>query len=931
MMSYQRIIEFGPYRLLPETRLLLHDGAPVKIGGRALDILLVLAERPGEIISHREIMARVWPNLTIEDSGLRVQMAALRKVIGDTSPPHRLVVNVVGLGYALLASATTTQGRFGGQDRSVAQVALPKRAGTTVGRSSDLQKVSENLRSSRFVTIHGPGGIGKTTLAIDIATAEAAAFADGVRFVDLGLVSAEGSVAGAVAVALGLAVQRPDPTRSIFEYLATRSLLLVLDCCEHVVDAAAALAEQMIERTPGICILATSREPLRAAGEVVYRLGPLSVPPDGARLRAADLAAYSAPQLFVERAVALGLPAPLSDEDVNLCAVICRRVDGIALALELAAGRAATHGLRQTADQLRDHVQLNWKGRRTAPARHQTLSAMLAWSYDLIAEGERALLASLSVFMGWFTLDDAAAMAAVADREEFVESLAQLVSKSLVAVETGGARVRYRLLDATRAYVQRKLAAQDVAALRRRHAEHYLRATGGREAAAPERHLSTDLLANIRAALTGAFSEKGDDNVAVNLAANSADLFLQRGMVEEALSSAARALAALPRTEAGPRAEMKLRVALAHATMYVNGTPDRVENVMLGAVDACEAAGALAEKFTLLCSLHMFRRSRGQLDTLLPIAQEAAKVAARLKNPAATVVSGIMTGLSHQMLGNLAEALASLSPVRRHEVHRDPALRHFHRFHPPADIVYARTKWLLGYPDQAPAAIVAADDIRPDDDPAIACHLLFWGVRVFYWLGEWDSVDLWAERMIDLSAAHGFLPHLWFGQALRAEVAIRSGDRRSGISILRNAIARLEAPEVGIRTPWLNACLAEALGAEGLVDQGLALIEDFDPDPGQRYDAFRPEILRVHGQLLAQAGDPAAAERLLRLAVAMARAHDALSWQLKAATTLAELLLATGRGSDARALLSQVHARFTEGFGTADLRRAQDLLDKIDG
>ena len=307
-------IEFGPFRLFAAERRLLNGETPVPIGGRALDILVALVERAGEVVTKRELFARVWPDITVDESSLRVQVAALRKALGDGGEQPRFILNVAGRGYMFVGS-------YSGGEAPLSRTwitAPPTRPGRIIGRQPDIAAVSDLLTRHRLVTVHGPGGIGKTTLGLAVASLLAPAVDDGVCFVDLSLNADTGAVAHDLASALGLTVRANDPTANIVTFLRSRNLLLVLDGCEAKIDAAAALAEGIVDEAPGVCVLTTSREPLRARGEYVYPLGPLPAPPEDAAHSVTELLNYPAAQLFCERAAEGGYQAEVGDADAVL-------------------------------------------------------------------------------------------------------------------------------------------------------------------------------------------------------------------------------------------------------------------------------------------------------------------------------------------------------------------------------------------------------------------------------------------------------------------------------------------------------------------------------------------------------------------------------------------------------------------------------------
>jgi predicted ATPase/DNA-binding winged helix-turn-helix (wHTH) protein len=455
-------ISFGPFRFFATQRLLEKDGVPLNLGSRALDLLGALIERAAEVVSKRELMARVWPDLIVEEGSLRFHIASLRKILGDGQSGVRYVTNVAGRGYCFVApiarfAATPTLAESSVADRTAAK--LPASLLRMLGRDETVQAVCEQLLDQRFVTIVGPGGIGKTTVAVSVAHAKFSEFGGAIHFVDLGAVDEPSLVVGAIASALSLPVNSDSPILDLLSFVRDRRMLLVLDNCEHVIETTAPLAECIFNEAPQVHILATSRESLRVEGEQVYRLPPLRYPPEAAvGLTAAEVMSFPAVRLFVERVIASGVPFVLRDADAPIVAELCRGLDGIALALELAASRVAALGVHGTAALLDSQFRLLWQGRRTAPPRHQTLCATLDWSHDLLSELERVVLRRLAVFVGTFSLEAAQAVAAVnpVDGGQVVEALASLVTKSLVATESG-ASARYRLLNTTRAYALGKL------------------------------------------------------------------------------------------------------------------------------------------------------------------------------------------------------------------------------------------------------------------------------------------------------------------------------------------------------------------------------------------------------------------------------------------------------------------------------------------
>ena len=471
----EEVVCFGPFRLYASRRLIERAGVPLHLGARALEILIVLIQNAGKVVNKNDLMAMVWPDVTVGEGCLRVQVAALRKALGDGTSGARYVTNISSRGYCFVAPVSYSKApRPLALECCAAEQSnsLPSRPKRVIGRDETALRVSTELASERFVTITGPGGIGKTTIAISVAQKLLVDFAEAVCFFDLGSLSDPVVLPRFFASKLGLSIQSSDPIPAIVSFLRDRRMLLIIDNCEHVIEAAAALAERIVQAAPQVHILATSRESLRAEGECVYWLSPLDSPPDNSDLTAAQALNFPAVQLFVERAAASGCRFELNDAEAPAVAEICRRLDGNALGIELAAARVNASSIRDIMALLNNRSGLLLEGRRTAQARHKTLMATLDWSYGLLSGPERVILRRLSVFVGVFTLGAACSVAADGDIDDkqVVVAVGRLVTKSLLAVSADAKTTWYRLLNSTRVYAAGKLnECGEMDAVRRRH------------------------------------------------------------------------------------------------------------------------------------------------------------------------------------------------------------------------------------------------------------------------------------------------------------------------------------------------------------------------------------------------------------------------------------------------------------------------------
>src|ERR1700720_544152 len=471
-----RNLQFGPFELSIGERVLRRQSVALPLGSRALDILIYLAERPGEVIAKQELIDHVWSDVTVEEGSLRVHVAAIRKALGDGQFGNRYIANIKGRGYSFVGTVVPLAG--GPENRNARfprQGRLPVRPITMIGRETVVSEVSDKLRKERFVTLLGPGGIGKTTIALAVGRAAAEEFGGEVYFVELESLADPRHVAGAVATSLGVALKSKDPGLELVDLVRSRKLLIILDSCEHVIEAVASLAEQLYQQTEEIHVLTTSRELLKVEGEHCCRIPPLDCPPDGSAQTANAVLRYPAAQLFVQRVAARAGTFVLADEEAPFVAEMCRKLDGMPLAIELAAGQVAALGIKNTVARLVSRLELLRLSHRTAVPRHRTLKATLDWSYDLLSDGERIVLRRIAPFVGHFTLEGARYVAGEigAGTGEIFDAIAGLVEKSLIATRIDETQAQYRLSDTTRAYALEKLeehAEVDVGL--RRHAEY---------------------------------------------------------------------------------------------------------------------------------------------------------------------------------------------------------------------------------------------------------------------------------------------------------------------------------------------------------------------------------------------------------------------------------------------------------------------------
>ena len=471
-----REIGFGCYRLRPRQRLLLEGEEPVRLGSRALDLLIALLARPGETVSKRELIATVWPDIFVNDGNLKVHISALRRALGDGEAGRRYIATVAGRGYCFVAPVTLSLEEELCPASAAAAAArhnLPALPASLIGRGEAIRELTSKVSRHRLLTLVGPGGAGKTSVAIATATNLIGKYADGVGFVDLTAISDLRLVSEAVTAAVGLDISDTGPGPSLMQFLSDKQLLLVLDNCEHVIDSVASLAFRVLRAAPGVHILATSREPLRVSGEYICRSLPLEQPLISTCLSAQEALTFPAIRLFAERAASAAGEFELQDADVPVVIDICRKLDGLPLAIEFAAFEAAAFGVAGVAARVHDTLALPTQPCRVVSPRHRSLRASLDWSYGLLTPGEQAALRRFAVFGGSFTLQATMQLVPDLNPGELADALAALIAKSLLTVHIDQAGPRFRMLNTTRAYALEKLVESgEVDAMSRRRTEY---------------------------------------------------------------------------------------------------------------------------------------------------------------------------------------------------------------------------------------------------------------------------------------------------------------------------------------------------------------------------------------------------------------------------------------------------------------------------
>lgn len=951
--AFDRAIVFGPFRLLPAQHLLLRDGEPMAVGGRALDILLALASRAGEVVTKDDLMAAVWPGTFVDESNVRVHMTALRKVLQDGQDGNRTIVNVPGRGYSFVAPV-----RIEGEDRPAAErievierdwsARLPITTQRMFGREAVVELLCAQLPQRRLITLVGPGGIGKTTVAVAVARQTAPSYRDGACFVDFSSVRDPALVTASIVAALGLATTSQDLMQALLAYVAGRSMLIVLDNCEHVIEEAANTAEQLSSSAPAVHLLCTSREPLRASGERVHRLQPLEGPSASAGLTAREAMTFPGIQLFVERAASVQHGFSLGDEEAPIVAELCQRLDGIALAIEMAAGRVAAFGLRELARRLDDRFRLLTSGRRTALPRHQTLAATLDWSYELLPRSEQGVLCRLSVFAGEFSLEAAIAVINDLDAALVVDHVADLVSKSLIVADARGGAMRYSLLDTTRLYGAEKLRLKGTLAPgRRAHAEHMRDMFAAAEPDAVSLPAGRWLeiyarqLDNLRAALDWAGSPEGDPALMISLTIGAVPLWVHLSQMAECRVRVTLALEALS-LQAGAgddpaalRARLQLTAALGWSIMYAAGRAGEIGTTWAAALELANKLDDMGYRLRATWGVWISKLNNGDLDAALDLAQHLLDLVQESSDQGDLMMADRLMATTLHYRGDQDGARCFIDRMIDRYARAGPQPR-VARFHVDQQVTAgyfrARILWLQGHVDQAIEGVARniAEGTTLDHALAFGSVLGQAACPISLFTGDLVAARRHAAALVEHAGRYNL--NLWktWASCFEGLVTFKSGERDRGLAAMRTAFDAAGESRLLPRYMVLLGEFAMATALVGVPDDALLTLDGMlSRCERSRERWYVPELMRLRGEvLLLSGGSEAAAVSSFRGAILLGGQQGARSWQLRAATSLARR--ASGADREAIDQLATILGAFTEGFRTADLLEARQVLSGRD-
>jgi predicted ATPase/DNA-binding winged helix-turn-helix (wHTH) protein len=937
---------FGSFKLFPDRQLLHHAGTPVRLGGRSLEILTALVRHAGDTVSKAELMELVWPDTFVHESNLKVNVATLRRVLAEHDPVSTYIATVTGRGYRFVTPVHVELSMTPSPARITALnliSTLPERQ-VLIGRTEVIALLTEQLTLSRCVTIVGPGGSGKTTVALAVAHDVKSRYQQGACFIDLSTVSDAHYVVPAIAMALGEQLRAEDMLSGVVAALRDRHLLLVLDNCEHLSSAVATAVGHILVGAAGVSVLATSREPLRTRAEHVYRLPTLAVPDENSAMDATSALRYSAVELFVTRA-SRRCGYAFTDGDVAAVTAICRRLDGIALAIELAAGKI--DGITPAAlfQMLEQRFEVLDDGSQNAPLRQQTLLATLDWSYRLLSVQEATILRFLSVFVGYFRMDDALAMAGMAELDATlaIDGLGQLVAKSLLAVEIHDGSPRYRLLETTRDYVAGQLREQgeDIQA-RRGHAVVILSVLERAEGEwfwRVKRDWMSDYamrLDDLRHSISWAFGQNGDRALGVRLTAAAIPLWDELSSICEARSRVDYALDEIGRMETcGIGLRMKLATARAWGMTFAQPILPETEAAWIDCLNLASSASSVEYELRGLWGMAVFfmytgrpheaigRLKRFRILAATDAGASAAPDGERLMANAETYVG--LLGSAVERLEDLAAKYGTLedrSRIARFQVDRYVSIHG----------TLALALWLTGAPTRAARmarqALEGARSIGHVASQSTA--LALWVLPVAFWSGDYDLAAVYQEALDESNGREEIAIFAPVSRFFHGAIRAARGDA-GGIAEMRTALAALVAGGFIGRTPMFRCMIAAALLSAGDVasardsaDEALSTAMA----QGERW--CLPEILRVRGLIELHLNNPVAGERTLIDGLKEARDIGALSLELRVALTLADKWNAEGRVSEACDLLASIVIGFETNCESVDLAEAYGRLESWD-
>lgn len=820
---------------------------------------------------------------------------------------------------------------------------LPTTTTRIVGRGEIIQLILQEVRDVRLLSVVGAGGVGKTTVALAVAELAVEWFKDGVWLVDFAPLKETSLVPNAIAAATGLVVHSDDTLSALCRFLRDRQTALVLDNCEHMLAAIAPCVARILAEAPGVHVLTTTRAPLGLPGEQVHRMPGLDLPADSSDLTAADAVTFAAIDLFVERASDRLESFVLSDADAPIVADICKALDGIALAIELAAMRIDVFGVRGLQKQLDERFRL-LQGRRGGLERHRTLAATLDWSFNLLPAREATLLCAVAVFAGTFRNKDATALSLLPPAET-AAILAELAAQSLLWTDTdAGAlgEVVYRPLETTRAYCLEKLVASgEENAVRLRHAEYVCAVVQGAAGELPHRPAGEwgadyrRYLDDLRDALAWVGADSSRRDLLIRLTTAGTTLWNHFSLTNESRAHLKHATLQLKDAGfAGTAVEMNLQLALAGATLYTRGMLPEAREAMERAFEIAVQRDDTEYQLRCLRIIGTYELFRGENDAGVRTLQ-AFVARAAVSDPSALPEGETHLGCGEMFMGLLAPARQRLERLYAggpQDLNDGNSLRFLYNNSINVMIVLSHAQWLTGSPGAAVRTSGMVVQYAHEAGHELSLSIgLAWVSLVFFWAGRDEECRRHSSMLADLVGRHGIVTWGPIATFCHGALAARHDETRAeGIEVLEHTIAQCHAIGHIARLPYFISVLAEALARQGRLSEAEARSLEAIEMATQGKDNWSfPELLRIRALVLGANGQPAEQELTLCKSLTLAETLGAGSWRLRTAIDLARLWQTQSRTAEATRLLRSVLETFTDGLDTRDVATAARLLETL--
>jgi predicted ATPase/DNA-binding winged helix-turn-helix (wHTH) protein len=902
------IYAYNRWELDQQRRELRAEGQLVRIGQRAFAILATLVTSANSIVTKDELVRKIWARSIIGENTLNVHISAIRRALADD---RDLLKTIPGRGYRLVGdwvpsargverSQPTYSARTYADGTSASN--LPAAWTRLIGRDIAIQRVCDLLGAYRVVTLTGVGGIGKTSLALEVARVAFPDFAGDVWFVELVGLSDPALVPSAIGATLGIEVGATDPSpETIARAIGSNRTLILLDNCEHVIDTAADTVETITRLCSQVSILTTSREILRIDGECVYQVQPLDVPSDEAPV-ATDFR-HGAVELFLTRQQSLDETQRQPPEDLRKVAAICRRLDGIPLAIELAAARATTLGVDHVLAHLDERFKLLTEGRRTAQPKHKTLRATLDWSYELLPEREQRLFRLLALFPAGFTLEAAVAILPEVDDRTVIELVDHLIAKSLIVLDRTERASRWRMLETTRAYaLDRLIESGEWNAACARQCTFFCDLVASASAGSPN---AGDLarfgreVDNVRAALAWAFSKNGDPRLGISLTAGYAAVWLHLFLILECIERVEEAqhrLASIAESDA--RTATDLQITLGFAMLNTSGQADKTAAVITQGLAMAERQGDLEPKFRAIWTVWSVNLNCGQYRKSRDAAARFLELAKAHGDRPRELIGYRLLGSATHFMGRQSEARLSLeqslgSATRAEESSRP--IWYLLDQQIVARAMLARVLLLQGHLTEARHLAEAnLEDARATEHKLSVCYALRNALcPILLMLGDIAAAEHSVAILMDLVTRHGMTFWRGWGACLHGQVLIKKGHFEDGLALLRSGVdMRIRAGWI-MRVPEFLCSMAEAYLGLGKPGDAVATLDDAlarSEDGEQMW--YVAEILRLRALAALQRGDNdarSAALTDLRAAFDLSERQGAAFLRSRCASQLAQL------------------------------------------